>query len=313
MTSSPSSSTATSGCSTGRRPEKAFYLDNVLQLAAARFADYMLDDEGLPEQVLLPTIDRTGIVNVRADGYDLVPVDADERAFAVFRAVRIVGDFADYQRRENWIGDAILPPTGRRRRRRAVPTPSSPAPARAQPPAPAPHPFTSALIGRPSMATPPARRATRNASSLPSSSACSWRDSASAPDEPRGRRLPRGGRTRMTVMPFNPPPPQGGRLSLIDSMDDVFSMAETVADTDFVPRGLRGNPKPRPSPADPLYGREIGLELADDVALDNQRVIEGKPSLSAEAQRAPSILAAGHELSDRRVDDDARSRRRPPP
>lgn len=94
----------------------------------------------------------------------------------------------------------------------------------------------------------------------------------------------------MTVVPFTPQPL--GRPSLISTMDDVFQLAETIANTDFVPRGLRGN---QPAIiAAILYGREVGLEPM--TSLSTIAVIDGKPTMAAEAQRA-LILAAGHELT----------------
>lgn len=88
--------------------EKGVFLDNVLQLAALRFADYTLDERG--DEVLLPKIDAAGIVNVRADGYDLTPVEAGEDAFRTFLYVREVARFVEGNR-EDWIGDVLRPPT----------------------------------------------------------------------------------------------------------------------------------------------------------------------------------------------------------
>jgi len=94
----------------------------------------------------------------------------------------------------------------------------------------------------------------------------------------------------MTIVPFQAQPPASPRQTLVHSMDDVFTLAETVANTDFVPRGLRGN---QPAIiAAILYGREVGLEPMQSLAKIS--VIDGRPTLSSEAQRA-LILAAGHE------------------
>lgn len=87
--------------------EKGVFPDNVLQLAALRFADYMLDDQDA--EVPLPAIDQTGIVSVRADGYDLVPVEANEDAYRTFLYVREVARYVDDDR-DNWVGDALRPP-----------------------------------------------------------------------------------------------------------------------------------------------------------------------------------------------------------
>jgi hypothetical protein len=74
-------------------------------------------------------------------------------------------------------------------------------------------------------------------------------------------------------------------------MQPVVWLAERIAGTEFVPRNLR-NSTPAVTAAI-LYGREVGLPPM--TALTQTHVIEGKPSMSAEAMRA-MILAAGHDL-----------------
>jgi hypothetical protein len=93
----------------------------------------------------------------------------------------------------------------------------------------------------------------------------------------------------MTVLPYPVPPP--GRPSWVDVMDRGVELAEIIANTEFVPKGLRGN---QPAIlAAILYGHEVGLEPMQSLA--KVAVIDGRPSLAAEAQRA-LILAAGHEM-----------------
>jgi hypothetical protein len=92
----------------------------------------------------------------------------------------------------------------------------------------------------------------------------------------------------MNVVPFTPQPT---RPTWIEVMDRGSELAEVIANTDFVPRGLRGN---QPAIlAAILYGHEVGLEPMQSLA--KIAVIEGRPSLSSEAQRA-LIYRAGHEL-----------------
>jgi hypothetical protein len=71
----------------------------------------------------------------------------------------------------------------------------------------------------------------------------------------------------------------------------IMHLAERIADTEFVPRGLRGSIPA--TAAAILYGREVGLPPM--TALNVTHVIEGKPGISAEAMRA-MVYAAGHEL-----------------
>jgi len=73
-----------------------------------------------------------------------------------------------------------------------------------------------------------------------------------------------------------------------------LEIAEQVANTDFVKSGLRGN-----VPAIfacLMYGNEVGV--GPMMSLNHISVIEGRPTMSAELQRA-LIEAAGHELDFR--------------
>lgn len=91
------------------------------------------------------------------------------------------------------------------------------------------------------------------------------------------------------------PEPQDPRTADTDSwipvLADVAQLATRIAETDFVPKGLRGS-IPAVAAAI-LYGREVGLPPM--TALTQTHVIEGKPAMSAEAMRA-MVLAAGHDL-----------------
>ena len=79
--------------------------------------------------------------------------------------------------------------------------------------------------------------------------------------------------------------------SWTDVLGDVITLARGIAETEFVPRGLRGS-VPKTSAAI-LYGRELGLPPM--TALGSTHVIEGTAGISAEAMRA-LILQAGHDL-----------------
>lgn len=81
----------------------------------------------------------------------------------------------------------------------------------------------------------------------------------------------------------------------IELLEPAAALANQIAGTGFVPRALQGNPAGITAAI--LYGDELGLGPMQSLA--KIAVIEGKPTLSAEAQRA-LILAAGHEL---RVDE----------
>jgi hypothetical protein len=96
--------------------EKGLYAEFGIQLAAARFADFYLDenDEEVPVDEL--AIEAAGCVSVRADGYDLVPMPADAASFRLFLIAKEVAEFLDSVKdeRDRWIGEVLLPPNGGR-------------------------------------------------------------------------------------------------------------------------------------------------------------------------------------------------------
>lgn len=77
--------------------------ETALQLAAYRYAETYVDN-GTENPV--PPVDATGVVWVRADGYDLVPLKADETTFRTFLYVQQVARFQK-QPREETVGDVL--------------------------------------------------------------------------------------------------------------------------------------------------------------------------------------------------------------
>lgn len=75
-------------------------------------------------------------------------------------------------------------------------------------------------------------------------------------------------------------------------VSDVIRLAEVIAQSEFVPTGLRGS-VPKVTAAI-LHGRELGIPPMS--ALASVHVISGKAGISAELMRA-LILQAGHELA----------------
>jgi hypothetical protein len=76
-----------------------------------------------------------------------------------------------------------------------------------------------------------------------------------------------------------------------DWLLDPAEIANRIGGTDFVPKALRNNPAAITAAL--LYGAEVGLGPMQSLA--KIAVIDGRPALAAEAQRA-LILHAGHEL-----------------
>lgn len=81
--------------------------ENALQLAGYRYSDAYLDDDG--EEQELPDVELTGVVHVRADGYDLIPVTAERQQHRQFLYAQQVKQFCDDSR--DLVGDALMPPT----------------------------------------------------------------------------------------------------------------------------------------------------------------------------------------------------------
>lgn len=92
-------------------------------------------------------------------------------------------------------------------------------------------------------------------------------------------------------------PAQAGQLSQLDQwvmvVRDVSNLAQHIADTPFVPDGMRGNPAAVTAAI--LTGREMGL--GPMTSLQHIHVIKGKPAKSAEIMRG-MVLASGHYIRD---------------
>jgi hypothetical protein len=95
----------------------------------------------------------------------------------------------------------------------------------------------------------------------------------------------------MSVVPFTAQSEREGFREWIALMTPAAELAKVVANTDFVPRAMRGNPAAIAAAI--LYGDEVGLGPMQSLA--KIAVIDGRPTLAAETQRG-LILAAGHEI-----------------
>jgi hypothetical protein len=93
------------------------------------------------------------------------------------------------------------------------------------------------------------------------------------------------------LVPYIPQRPPTGRY-VADWLLDPAELAQRIGGTDFVPTALRNNPAAITAAL--LYGEEVGL-AGPMTSLARIAVINGKPTLAAEAQRA-LILHAGHDL-----------------
>jgi len=80
--------------------------ETALQLAAYRLAEYWVVDD---EEIEPVPVDYCAAIHVRADGYDLVPVEAGEPQHKAFLYAMKVGEFAADSR--NLVGAPIIAPT----------------------------------------------------------------------------------------------------------------------------------------------------------------------------------------------------------
>lgn len=89
-------------CLIDLKTSKGVYGETALQIAAYRYADRMLTDDG---PVPMPEIAHTFVCHIRDGAYSLLPVEAGERQLVEFRHVarvaRVVEDCPDY------IGEAV--------------------------------------------------------------------------------------------------------------------------------------------------------------------------------------------------------------
>jgi hypothetical protein len=80
--------------------------ESALQLAAYRNAEFYLDGNG--QEQPMPTVDACGCVWLRADGYDLIPVDAGPDTFRSFLYAQQIAHFTDNPK-EQYVLEAIQP------------------------------------------------------------------------------------------------------------------------------------------------------------------------------------------------------------
>ena len=80
--------------------------ETALQLAAYRHAEFYLDTEG--EEQPMPEVDRVGAIWCRADGYDLIPVEAGADVYRMFQYAQMVARFTT-ELGKSWVLPALQP------------------------------------------------------------------------------------------------------------------------------------------------------------------------------------------------------------
>jgi hypothetical protein len=81
--------------------------ETAVQLAAYRNAEFYLDAAGHEQP--MPAVQKVGAIWVRADGYDLIPVDAGPDVYRIFRHAQQIARFQTVTSK-TVVGDAIQPP-----------------------------------------------------------------------------------------------------------------------------------------------------------------------------------------------------------
>lgn len=97
------------------------YPEVALQLAAYRYAESYLPDPAGGDEVPMPEVDGCAAIHVRADGYDLIPVRADMRAYRAFQYVDQTARFLGTYKDPGWSSEILADPI--------TPTPPPGAPA----------------------------------------------------------------------------------------------------------------------------------------------------------------------------------------
>ena len=90
---------------------KGIFPEAALQLSAYRNAEFYLDADDQPHP--LPPIDFAGCIWLRADGYDLQPVDAGPETFLTFRHAATVARRFTREPRDRYVLDTLPAPGGK--------------------------------------------------------------------------------------------------------------------------------------------------------------------------------------------------------
>jgi hypothetical protein len=88
--------------------DQGVFGETVLQLAAYRAGELMIDDEG--REIDMIQVDRCGVVQLRENGtYKLIPVDVDDNEYRIYQYVQAVGAWKEDIAR-GLVGEPLSPP-----------------------------------------------------------------------------------------------------------------------------------------------------------------------------------------------------------
>lgn len=83
--------------------------EKALQVTGYLHADFWVGEDGAEYPMADLGIDRCGVLWLRPDGYDLVPIAADEAAFRSFLYAKEIADFVEHGR--DLVGEPVPPPS----------------------------------------------------------------------------------------------------------------------------------------------------------------------------------------------------------
>lgn len=93
--------------------ESGVFPDDAFQLAAYSHAEFYNAEDGTEQPI--PQADMCAVVWLRADGYDVVPVEADDRVYKEFRHIAFVAQAATRAKGSKtelgYVGQPLNPPT----------------------------------------------------------------------------------------------------------------------------------------------------------------------------------------------------------
>jgi hypothetical protein len=91
--------------------QSGVFAEVALQLAGYKNGETLLHPDGTEEP--MPQVDWCGVIHVRADGYDVVPMLVDDDTFRTFLYAKHLGDWLDFKNGPAATVklDAALPPT----------------------------------------------------------------------------------------------------------------------------------------------------------------------------------------------------------
>jgi hypothetical protein len=95
-------------CWDWKTTRSGIFAETAFQLAAYSHAQFYVTDDDIDTEIAMPTIDECKAVWLRADGYDVIPCQADDAVYNEFRHMAYVAQTA--KRMKSYVGAPEEPP-----------------------------------------------------------------------------------------------------------------------------------------------------------------------------------------------------------